>query len=352
MARAEGFPTPGEIRTGWIIGRDGQPAEVTFEVHNGRAFFEGDIDLGPADKIPRTLEQTAMRGTTIDGWQYLWSGKVYYEIDPALPNQARVTNAMAHIEANNPGVDFVPRSGQSDYVRFQPDDICASHVGRLGGLQTISLADGCSTGSTVHEILHSLGIAHEQSRCDRDSFVEVLWDNIQVGRENNFFKAGSNSSTGACTGFTDREAYSEGSIMHYGPNDFSKNGQPTLRSLRGLENLMGQRNGMSASDIATVELLYPTCTTMGGWIDGPPVVSEVGNYRYTAQPSGGCANAQYQYQWRARYKDGFEQMLGTAQSQDFFLNDWGDDPLVTLYVLMTSGSKTTEQHINVYWQRF
>jgi astacin len=358
VTNPEHFPTVGEIRTGWIIGRDGQPMEVIFEVHNGRAIFEGDIDLGPVDQIPRTREQTRMqnpmRGSTIDGWQYRWSsGTVLYEIDPALPNQARVTDAIAHIEANNPGVEFVPRgSGQLDYIRFQPDNVCSSPIGRVGGQQIIRLADGCSTGSTVHELLHSLGMAHEQSRCHRDAFVQVLWDNIDPTREFNFYKAGSTTRTGACNGFTDVEDYVEGSIMHYGTHYFSANGQPTLRSLRGFDGLMGQRDGMSASDIATVELLYPTCTPLGGWIDGPPVVSEIGIYTYTAHPQGGCANSQYQYQWRARYHDGSEQMLGTAQSQDFFLNDWGDDPLVRLFVVVTSGSRTTERYIDVYWQRF
>ena len=33
----------------------------------------------------------------------------------------------------------------------------------------------------MHEILHSLGFWHEQSRPDRDHFVEVMWENILDG---------------------------------------------------------------------------------------------------------------------------------------------------------------------------
>lgn len=33
----------------------------------------------------------------------------------------------------------------------------------------------------MHEIMHALGIFHEQSRADRDRFVKVNWENIIKG---------------------------------------------------------------------------------------------------------------------------------------------------------------------------
>jgi hypothetical protein len=43
----EGYATRGELREGWILDRAAQPAQVTFEVHEGRAIWQGDIDPGP-----------------------------------------------------------------------------------------------------------------------------------------------------------------------------------------------------------------------------------------------------------------------------------------------------------------
>jgi hypothetical protein len=252
----EGYAGPASIETGFILDGNGEPMEIAYEVREGRAIFEGDIDLGPAAGIARTAEQLRGRpdgpryGVVRDGSSARWSyARVPYVIASNLPSPSRVTNAIAHIEANTGRIDFVARTNQTDYIYIRPSSGCSSSVGRVGGVQYVNLASGCSTGNTVHELLHAAGMYHEQSRCDRDSYVQILWDNIEAGYEGNFNRQ--------CSYATDYHGYAEGSIMHYGAYAFSANGLPTIRSLRGLDSQMGQRSGMNSTDIATINTIYP-----------------------------------------------------------------------------------------------
>lgn len=94
---------------------------------------------------------------------------------PTLPNSARVTQAIAHLEENTP-IRFVARTNQADYVRFvrNPNaSFSSSAIGMRGGEQLIRLSDGATRGTVVHECCHALGVLHEQSRCDRDQFVRI-----------------------------------------------------------------------------------------------------------------------------------------------------------------------------------
>jgi hypothetical protein len=45
--------------------------------------------------------------------------------------------------------------------------------------------------------------------------------------------------------------------MHYRPTAFSINGQPTMRSRRGLDYLMGQLDSLAVTDVETLSALYP-----------------------------------------------------------------------------------------------
>jgi hypothetical protein len=254
QSRAEGFAVKGTPLVGYVIGHDGRPMKIAYEVHHGRAIWEGDIDLGPAEEIASAPERVRTDGPRLgvvrDGSKARWVGAVVpYVIDANLPQPSRVTGAMSHIANNTGKVTFVPRTTQRDYVRFVRSNGCASSVGKVGGAQLVYLADGCSTGNTIHEISHALGMYHEQSRCDRDSYVRILTENIVRGYENNF--------SVQCGSASDVLSYDEGSIMHYDPYAFSANGLPTIVSLRGLDRLMGQRSGLSNTDAGTINSMYP-----------------------------------------------------------------------------------------------
>ena len=85
-----------------------------------------------------------------------------------------------------------------------------------GGGNRLNLASGCvrRKGTVQHELLHSAGIWHEQSRPDRDDYVEIHTECIQEGEEHNFKKHISSN--------TYNLPYNPESIMHYGSEYFTK----------------------------------------------------------------------------------------------------------------------------------
>ena len=221
----------------------------------GFAIFEGDIVLGPVADLQRAEAEgrgPVLESIGITGQQFRWpNATVPFDIDSAMPDQQRVTDAIAHWEANTP-LRFVRRSaGTTDFVMFQSGSGCSSQVGRRGGQQAVTLGQGCGTGNAIHEIGHTIGLWHEQSREDRDTFVRIVFANIDPSLQHNF--------TQHITDGDDLGAYDYGSIMHYPETAFSNNGQPTIIALQPLPPgvILGQRAALSVGDIAGVLILYP-----------------------------------------------------------------------------------------------
>lgn len=108
----------------------------------------------------------------------------------------------------------------------------------------------------VHELMHSLGFQHEQSRADRNQFVQINYGNVIDEEEPNFDIVGSSRTVGP---------YDFGSLMHYGQCAFTTCGTcgAACRSITVLppngaqwQEMIGQRNGLSTWDARMLSYLY------------------------------------------------------------------------------------------------
>ncbi len=234
---------------------------VTLQVIDGTYVLGGDMII-PESQIlfvePPEAEflKTESVGRTAGRWP---NNTVYYTVNSNLPNQSRVTDAIAEWESKT-NLTFVQRTNQSDYIEFRSGSGCSSSVGRVGGRQYINLASGCSTGNNIHEIGHAIGLYHEHTRGDRDTYVTVNFGNIQSGREYNFYTYIQRG--------TDGQDYTStldfGSIMMYSSYAFSNNGQPTITKKDG-STFTTQRNALSSDDLDGINQMYPS----GGGGGGP-----------------------------------------------------------------------------------
>jgi len=178
------------------------------------------------------------------------NGLVYYDfsIEISQTNRNRTREAMDLLEAEV-GVLFTPRTLQPNYIHIIEGGGNYSAVGMVGGSQTLSMYNWDAPYVICHELMHALGRLHQQSRSDRDDYIEVNWGCIDPSGAGNYDKCES------CPNYGE---YDFESIMHYGQWGFST-GCPTMTCLPPYEeyqDVMGQLDDLSDGDIETLLYMY------------------------------------------------------------------------------------------------
>ena len=268
-----------ETGKGYLTGPGLHEFPVDYVVVDGLAIHDGCIELGTVEEVEAEAAQiraahlshkTTEAGGSSDDLiepdvqmgvglpptsSFLWTnGIVPYTIANDVPDQGRVSDAIRHIEEMT-AIRFVRRTASN--ARQHPNYIeiisngnegwSSSAIGMRGGRQVIRFSDRHSWQILVHEFQHAFGQFHEQSRSDRDEFVEIRWDNIQDDAIGNFQKKPDS---------VDYFDYDYNSIMHYGPRSFAKDSsKPTIVPLKPGVTI-GQRNGMSYGDRQTIAKMY------------------------------------------------------------------------------------------------
>ncbi|CAL1266933.1 unnamed protein product [Larinioides sclopetarius] len=180
-------------------------------------------------------------------------GQIAYTVDKSLEFLEELIETAMDQYHNNTCIRFVKRTNEKDYVRIIHGVGCSSYVGRIGGVQVLSLGRGCDyLGTIVHELGHCIGLYHEHQRSDRDRYITVYRDNIRRGQEHNFQK--TNPSEELI--FT---KYDHQSIMHYGEFAFSKRPgvYKTMEAKHGKHLFEPyDKPGLNENDIKMVKKLY------------------------------------------------------------------------------------------------
>uniref|UniRef100_A0A3B4ZQ13 Metalloendopeptidase n=1 Tax=Stegastes partitus TaxID=144197 RepID=A0A3B4ZQ13_9TELE len=195
---------------------------------------------------------------------YRWPTTIPYYLEESLDMNAKGVILKAFDQYRlKTCIDFTPWSGEKNYISVFKGSGCYSSVGNQHeGKQQLSIGNNCDRLGTVeHEFLHALGFWHEQSRADRDDYVDIVWDQIEPGKEHNF-KTRDDSESSALG-----VPYDYGSVMHYSKTSFNIASEPTIvTKLPQFMDVIGQRMGFSASDLTKLNRLY-NCTTSSTFVD-------------------------------------------------------------------------------------
>jgi hypothetical protein len=270
---AESGGTSG-LKTGIYHGR-----VVTYALVDNRAIYEGDIILehvdeqlqGSADNLNSPTQPKTV-GVAYPASLWPKVGSVFNVPYIITNGSANLSTAISQFNSTFAGfIQWVPRTAETDYVNISLDPlnlngICESSVGRIGGEQSMGGSASCSVGTLLHEMGHTIGLWHEQSRSDRDTYVTVNYGNVIKGSRSNFDQLMDNAQN--------LTLYDYASIMHYIPFAFTRNGGPTIESIPAGIPLSNQ-SGYTAGDIDGIGRLYGAAPNQVTVDSNPPGLSVI-----------------------------------------------------------------------------
>ena len=198
---------------------------------------------GPREEQRRDARRSRSRSPwSSPGSQFRWPGGVVpYEIDPAMPDQQRVHDAIAHWEQQHRDpvrAAHAANAGEPPELGALPSTAAAAprrSACRATASRTSRWAPGATRAGASTRSATPSGCGTSRAARTATCSSRSSWANIQAGKEHNFNQH--------ITDGDDVGAYDYGSIMHYERTAFTKNGQETVTPINPANAQIGQRVG-------------------------------------------------------------------------------------------------------------
>ncbi|KMQ59359.1 flavastacin [Chryseobacterium angstadtii] len=228
---------------------------------NGEYFYADDLTISAEqfDKLKMQANSelsTSEKSTIVSSFIKTWpNATVYY----TLPSQGTLStqsyntfltniNKAFDLISTGTNVQFVERTNQTEYITFTYTTTNSSPLGwQKNRVNGIKIYNTTYPAIIAHEIMHSMGIMHEQCRPDRDQYIIVDVNRATEGSRHNFNLYNDYAGHGA---------FDFGSVMMYQSTDFAIDPtKPVMTKLDG-STFTKQRTGLSAGDYAGINHLY------------------------------------------------------------------------------------------------
>ncbi|XP_053663299.1 astacin-like [Anopheles marshallii] len=220
-------------------------------------YYQGDILLRPA-KDNRIAVTSPLK---IDYWT---GGIVPYVIQANFTDGEMQTLQAAFAQyAEKTCIRFIPRTTELQYVTIsnRPEG-CYSYVGRSPdpdynqlNLQTPACME--NVGTPVHEMMHTLGFLHEQSRPDRDLYLDFYPENLRSEYQDPIFIEVNFGKYEGPYGTSYNVPYNYKSVMHYsrlaGAASFMN---PVLTNKKPFFGDFGSDAGLTEGDVKQLLARY------------------------------------------------------------------------------------------------
>ncbi|WP_025146136.1 M12 family metallopeptidase [Pedobacter jeongneungensis] len=236
--------------------------QVTVQINdNGEYVVGGDVVLSK-DQIAYLEynkvgdgKTTTPRSTFTAEFQKLWPGGIVYYVINNASHSSLILNSISDWEASTP-IRFVQRTNQANYINFQgapPNGSGDSQLGMIGGEQLIRLAANADKTTVTHEIGHAIGLFHEQTRADRDQYININSANINNTWRSQYeiYSLGTGSEIGTFDFYSIMLYYPYNSAASVGGNT-----APQMTKKDG--SIWGYNEYLSQGDIDGVNALYKT----------------------------------------------------------------------------------------------